>query len=665
MKTNLTIKILSVLSAIFTLLFVSLAYYSYYTQKDNLTNAFIERAKATAISLRVPIEIDRGLTDEGKIFFNIQKSMLFDPEIKNIDFNIPREGKLLVSVSSNAGQVGREASPDNVAVFRKNLSSGIITTNSEQQELTIAVPIHSTSGDVVGTIQIVFTLDNVEKIIRYSIYRLLGVYFLLMIVFFSIIYQSVKRIVIFPLSRISRGLEAITQHNVNYRAESGRMDEIGNIDRALEKMANTITLAHEELGKRVAKQEIEIGEKAKELEDEKSAILNILEDVQIKEQKAEVLAGDLEKFRLAVENATNQIVIADAEGTVVYGNRAVEKITGYTPEEVIGKKAGALWKLPMPKEFYENLWDVIKNQKKAFTGEIQNRRKNGDIYTAQISISPVLNKNKEIVYFVAVEHDITKEKEVDRAKTEFVSLASHQLRTPLSSINWYTEMLLAGDAGAVNEKQHDFLMEIAIGNQRMVELVNALLNVSRLELGTFIIESEPTNVTEIIESVVDELKPEILHKKLVVNKKYSDTIPVEYTADRKLFRIIMQNLLSNAIKYTPEGGHVDVTAQTVSAGEDFGGRRVEEDSLAFSVSDSGIGIPDDQKNNIFSKMFRANNARETETEGTGLGLYIIKSIIAQSGGAVWFESHVDRGTTFYVTLLLSGMKKREGTRRLD
>ncbi len=152
------------------------------------------------------------------------------------------------------------------------------------------------------------------------------------------------------------------------------------------------------------------------------------------------MAKHLEKFKPAVDNTSDMVVIADPQGTVIYGNKAVEIVTGYKPEEAIGKKSGSLWKSPMPQEFYKTLWDTISNQKKTFTSEIENKRKNGQVYTSKISISPVLNKVGQVQFFVAVEHDITREKEIDKAKTQFVSLASHQLRTPLSTIIRWTPL---------------------------------------------------------------------------------------------------------------------------------------------------------------------------------------------------------------------------------
>ncbi|MFA4922779.1 MAG: HAMP domain-containing sensor histidine kinase [Ignavibacteriaceae bacterium] len=307
-----------------------------------------------------------------------------------------------------------------------------------------------------------------------------------------------------------------------------------------------------------------------------------------------------------------------------------------------------------------------------------NRKKNGDTYIARAKVSPFFNlENKSLIGFVGAEEDITKEKEVDRAKSEFVSLASHQLRTPLSTVNWYTEMLLTGDAGKLNEEQRKYLEEAYKGNQRMVVLVNALLNVSRMELGTFVVEPEPTDVVLLARSVIDEQKPQTEAKKIKLSEKYAKDLPL-INADPKLLRIVFQNLLSNSVKYTPDKGKIGFDILVAKKGDEVGGKKVKEDSIAIVVSDSGYGIPAAQQEKIFTKLFRADNVREKDTDGTGLGLYIVKAIVDHSGGLIWFESpssaafddkatagkEENKGTTFYVTLSLSGMKKKEGTKAL-
>lgn len=291
--------------------------------------------------------------------------------------------------------------------------------------------------------------------------------------------------------------------------------------------------------------------------------------------------------------------------------------------------------------------------------------KNGKKIPISLSAAVLLGKEhtsdlKGLVMF----KDVTADKVIDKAKSEFVSLASHQLRTPLSAINWYTEMLLAGDAGALTTEQEKYLKEVYAGNRRMVDLVNALLNVSRLELGTFIIEPKSTDVLAMVKSVLSEVSSLAREKKITVDESFASDIP-QFLADEKLLRMVFQNLISNAVKYTPVGGNVSLTLGVYRGGGMFNDKQLLEDTLAFSITDSGIGIPLHQQNKIFSKLFRADNAKESEAEGTGLGLYIIKSIVDHSGGRIWFRSEEGRGTSFYVTFPLSGMRKKEGSKTLD
>lgn len=269
-----------------------------------------------------------------------------------------------------------------------------------------------------------------------------------------------------------------------------------------------------------------------------------------------------------------------------------------------------------------------------------------------------------------VAQDVSKHKELSRAKTDFVAIASHQLRTPLSIIKWYVDFVVAGDAGELNEEQQKYLKEVYISNERLIELVNALLDVSRIDLGTFSIEPEPMDIAKRADQALEKFKKEIKKKSLVVERKY-DNIP-EINLDPRLTRILFENILSNSIKYTPENGKVQIVI-----------RKTDKDVL-IKISDSGCGIPREQQPKIFTKMFRAQNAKKIESVGNGLGLYISKAIIEKSGGKIWFQSpsfdllldsnnknaqlpidKQNQGTTFFITIPLKGMKRKTGTKRLS
>ena len=364
---------------------------------------------------------------------------------------------------------------------------------------------------------------------------------------------------------------------------------------------------------------------------------------------------DLEQIRANHEAILTSIgdglVVVDKEGRINYVNKSFEEMLGWKASEIIGKSMVEV----VPREdmrgigvlFKERiLTQVLAGQK--FVVDLTNSfyyiRKDKSRFPASSIVAPVV-LNKKIVGAVEVFRDITKEKEIDKAKTEFVSLASHQLRTPLSTVNWYSEMLLTGDIGDVTTEQKGYLEEIYNGNQRMVELVNTLLDVSRIELGTFFAESKPTDVVKLAQGAISEQKPQIGEKKIKISASFASGLPLVHT-DPKLLRMVVQNLLSNAVKYTPDAGTIAVSLSLYT-----------KKSVILKIADSGYGIPKNQQDKIFTKLFRADNVIGKDTEGTGLGLYIAKSIIEQSGGKLWFESVENKGTTFYATLPLKGAKK--------
>lgn len=359
-----------------------------------------------------------------------------------------------------------------------------------------------------------------------------------------------------------------------------------------------------------------------------------------------------ERFKLAVDAAYDHIIICDVKGKIIYANDSAVRTTGYSKSEMLGKTP-SLWGGQMPPEFYKKMWHTISVLKKPFVGEVSNIRKGGESYIAEAHISPILDETgKNVEFYLGVEKDITLLKEVDKSKTEFVSLASHQLRTPLSAVNWYAELLLDENTGTLNDDQKSYINEITSGNQRMVALVNSLLNISRLELGTFEITPKNINPLDIASDVLKELEQQIKQNNLKVIDE-SPKATSKYSADPELLRIVLQNLLSNAVKYTPAKGVIKYSVG------------ISGDKFMIIVTDTGRGIPSHQKDNIFTKLFRADNVRELDIEGTGLGLYVVKSIVEQSGGSISFTSQLNKGTTFTISLPKQGMLKKKGITGLE
>ena len=379
----------------------------------------------------------------------------------------------------------------------------------------------------------------------------------------------------------------------------------------------------------------------KDLENAKIAAQNVYEDLQV---EAETLAEAKAKEEAILSSIADGFIALDKSGKVIFMNKTAEKMLGYTSTESMGK----LWHeilhredekgnplLPMEGAIQEALSRAATTTT-TITTSIYYLRKDGTKFPVSRTVSPIVLGGK-VIGAINIFRDITREKEIDRAKTEFVSLASHQLRTPTTAVKWYSEMLRDEEVGVLNEKQKEYLKEINHGNQRMIDLVNTLLSVSRIELGTFAVQPGPVNIASIADDVLKELQSQINEKRLEVSREYENDIP-NIESDQKLIRIVFQNLLSNSVEYTAPDGKISVRIKKNNQG------------VHIEVYDNGLGIPESAQSKIYTKFFRADNAHTVKPDGTGLGLYITKSIVEALGGTISFESKEGEGTNFSVDL---------------
>jgi PAS domain S-box-containing protein len=235
--------------------------------------------------------------------------------------------------------------------------------------------------------------------------------------------------------------------------------------------------------------------------------------------------------------------------------------------------------------------------------------------------------------------DITKQKKAEDAKSEFVSLASHQLRTPIAGMKWSTELLLMDSPENLTGRQRKYIDRLLISIKRMAILVDDFLRVSRFELGTFQPEYKTVNLSVLFEDIILEQAPRATQKKLVVKTFFDESINLIVT-DHNLIRMIVTNIYSNATKYTREGGTIHV------------GFSAKNNDIAITVADNGMGIPAGDQDEIFSKLFRAANAVRDVPDGTGLGLYIVREAVSVLQGKVTFTTTENVGTTFEVILPL-------------
>lgn len=244
--------------------------------------------------------------------------------------------------------------------------------------------------------------------------------------------------------------------------------------------------------------------------------------------------------------------------------------------------------------------------------------------------------------------DITKQKKAEDAKSEFVSLASHQLRTPIAGMKWSAELLQLDNSGTLSERQQRYIDRLLTSVERMARLVDDFLRVSRFELGTFQVECSEVDPRELIEDVMAELTARVNQKQLTVKTFFEDSVSTIIT-DANLLRMIVTNLYSNATKYTRHEGTIHVSCSC------------DDDLLTITVADNGMGIPAEDQSSVFSKLFRASNAVRDVPDGTGLGLYIVREAVAVLKGQVTFTTTENVGTTFEVVLpyRLPEKKKRK------
>lgn len=350
------------------------------------------------------------------------------------------------------------------------------------------------------------------------------------------------------------------------------------------------------------------------------------------------------------------LIAFDADGRIEKVNRAAQRLLGYGEDELLGKlyhvvlKANDTHGRPIPAG-KRPLTQALVHKKAILQSDLEYTRKDGRVFSAELSVAPLILDGK-LLGAIEIFRDITDERSLDKAKSEFVSLASHQLRTPLSAIHWYTEMLLSGDFGTPNKVQREYLEEIYGGNRRMTALVNSLLDTSRLELGR--IANTPLHVkpAEIVESVEKDFTPQLKKRKQIFIKDISSKVSI--FIDPKLLRMIIQNMISNSIEYSPDRSTITVAVRHAKASDLAAGNLTGKpgDFLFISVKDTGYGIPENQRDKVFQKLFRADNVHTLSTEGTGLGLYIVKQVTEKLGGNVWFESKESIGTSFFVLIPL-------------
>lgn len=362
-------------------------------------------------------------------------------------------------------------------------------------------------------------------------------------------------------------------------------------------------------------------------------------------QNVQTLERQKARTEALLENIGEGVIAVDREGKIIMANHVTKQLFNYYEKDVIGQYYGDLFTLydeednPLPLEQHP-LIQALNNQTYYHTADYFFHDYNNEPVPVSTTANPVQSE-EENIGAIEVFRDITEERAMAKAKDEFLSLASHQLRTPLGAIRWYAERLLK--TSRMKDKNRKYLETIYEDSARMSSLLSDYLNVSRLELGTkeFTITEVP--LSDVVEKILNDTKPLIEDKELEIVQNLPDDMTLH--TDKQALELILQNLISNAVKYTPEKGTITITATPYS-----GNNPSLKPGTVLNVEDTGIGIPQEQQRNIFTKLFRADNAQHSNIEGTGLGLYSVKATVEKLKGTIWFESKPEKGTTFAVTL---------------
>ncbi len=439
---------------------------------------------------------------------------------------------------------------------------------------------------------------------------------LIIIVFLSFSVYLLGRRIVGPLEELALKLDRLEAKRWRFRRSIFTGNELETVDNAAEDLTKRLQKAHEHLESIVA-------------------------------ERTQELQKQIAKDAAILQSMDDGLIVTDQEGNITYMNEMAKSLTGY--KDALGKKAEQLLiitdkegvQIDLQRHPITEVLHTLEAYHSSIDPQMTLQKQDGSQTALQIRVTPIL-KGKKCLGSVSVIRDITEERRIDHMKSEFISLVSHQLRTPLSSMRWYLEMLLTEDAGPLSVAQHEYVGQVASSNARMVHLVNALLNVSKIELGKFQVSPDTIDFSKLIHEVTSSFALELKQKELTLTLD-APRQNIGIRSDQSLLKLIAENFLSNAIKYSFPHSTI-----LVKISEDK-----TADTLNFAVTNTGIGIPEMQKQQIGHKLFRGSNARISDTDGNGLGLYISRISAETIGATFEFESTEGKNTTFTLKIPLN------------
>lgn len=356
-------------------------------------------------------------------------------------------------------------------------------------------------------------------------------------------------------------------------------------------------------------------------------------------QRETSLQHEKHETETLLQSLTDGVVALDAKGMIIAFNRAAEKLTGFTASEVIGKSVDEAL------QFYESQhvipFATYSQQTEEMIKKLKEKglrinTKDGQKVSILLTVSPVLFEAQKSGFIIAF-HDLTLEQELEEMKLDFVSMAAHELRTPLTAIRGYASLLQLQNSKQLDESGRELINRLVVSGENLGNLIENLLSVSRIERSMFSVDARPVDLTATIKNVINNVRPQADTKKQKINIIVPDQLPVVLADSFRIGQVVL-NFVANAVNYTQEGGSITIKAEQ------------KGNEVQVSVIDTGRGIPREALQKLFTKFFRVSASLEQGSKGTGLGLYISKSIIEMHKGKIWVESEVGKGSTFAFSL---------------